>query len=230
MLVLVLMPALFAEAGGRTVPSHRLALVKVVALGGLTILVGGRVLPWLLRQVRDPSRELFTLTVLSWPSASPCLGQVFGVSMALGAFLAGMVVGRSDFSVRAASEALPMRDAFAVLFFVSVGMLFDPGSWRDDPLMLAATLAIVLIGKPLAALVIVLLFRYPLRVACRSPWHWRRSASSRSSSPRGQRLGVLTADATNASSPPPSCRSRSTRCCTAASAGSSAGWPTTAPP
>ena len=130
-LVLVLMPAIFAESGGRTVPvAIGLALVKVVALG---------------------------IAVSS--------AQVFGVSMALGAFLAGLVVGRSEFGVRATSDALPMRDAFAVLFFVSVCMLLDPGSLADDPKMLAATLAIVLIGKPVAAMAIVLLFRYPLKVA-----------------------------------------------------------------
>ena len=167
-LVLVLMPAIFAESGGRTVPAAiGLALVKVVALGGLTLVVGGRVLPWVLTQVaRTQSRELFTLAVLAIAlGIAVSSAQVFGVSMALGAFLAGLVVGRSEFSVRATSDALPMRDAFAVLFFVSVGMLFDPGTLLDDPQMLAATLAIVLIGKPLAAMAIVLLFRYPLKVA-----------------------------------------------------------------
>jgi len=167
-LVLVLMPAIFAESGGRTVPvAIGLALVKVVALGGLTIVVGGRVLPWVLTAVaRTQSRELFTLAVLAVAlGIAVSSAQVFGVSMALGAFLAGLVVGRSEFGVRATSDALPMRDAFAVLFFVSVGMLLDPGSLADDPKMLAATLAIVLIGKPVAAMAIVLLFRYPLKVA-----------------------------------------------------------------
>ncbi|MFI5077214.1 MAG: cation:proton antiporter [Vicinamibacteria bacterium] len=167
-LVLVLMPAIFAEAGGRTVPvAIGLALVKVVALGGLTLVVGGRVLPWVLTAVaRTQSRELFTLAVLAIAlGIAVSSAQVFGVSMALGAFLAGLVVGRSEFGVRATSDALPMRDAFAVLFFVSVGMLLDPGTLLDDPQMLAATLAVVLIGKPLAAVAIVLLFRYPLKVA-----------------------------------------------------------------
>ena len=90
--------------------------------------------------------------------------EIFGVSMALGAFLAGLVVGRSEFSVQAASDALPMRDAFAVLFFVSVGMLFNPQSLVEAPLMIAATLAVVLIGKPLAALAIVAVFGHPLSV------------------------------------------------------------------
>jgi monovalent cation:H+ antiporter-2, CPA2 family len=167
-LVLVLMPAIFAESGGRTVPAALgLALVKVVGLGGLTLVVGGRVLPWVLTQVaRTQSRELFTLAVLAIAlGIAVSSAQVFGVSMALGAFLAGLVVGRSEFGVRATSDALPMRDAFAVLFFVSVGMLLDPGTLLDDPQMLVATLAIVLIGKPLAAMAIVLLFRYPLKVA-----------------------------------------------------------------
>jgi CPA2 family monovalent cation:H+ antiporter-2 len=167
-LVLVLMPAIFADSGGRTVPvAVGLALVKVVGLAGATIVVGGRVLPWLLTQVaRTQSRELFTLAVLAIAlGIAVSSAQFFGVSMALGAFLAGLVVGRSEFSVRAAADALPMRDAFAVLFFVSVGMLLDPGTLLDDPQMLAATLAVVLIGKPLAAIAIVALFRYPLKVA-----------------------------------------------------------------
>ena len=130
-LVLVLMPAIFAESAGRTVPvAIGLALVKVVALGGLTLVVGGRVLPWVLTQVaRTQSRELFTLAVLAIAlGIAVSSAQVFGVSMALGAFLAGLVVGRSEFGVRATADALPMRDAFAVLFFVSVGMLLDPGT------------------------------------------------------------------------------------------------------
>ena len=85
--------------------------------------------------------------------------------MALGAFLAGMVVGRSEFSLRAAADALPMRDAFAVLFFVSVGMLFDPRFLVDAPILAAVTLAIILLGKPAAALAITLLMGYSLRVA-----------------------------------------------------------------
>jgi CPA2 family monovalent cation:H+ antiporter-2 len=88
-----------------------------------------------------------------------------GVSMALGAFLAGMVVGRSEFSLRAASEALPLRDAFAVLFFVSIGMLFDPRAMLELPGLFAATCGIILIGKPLAAFAIVLGLRYSLRTA-----------------------------------------------------------------
>ena len=85
--------------------------------------------------------------------------------MALGEFLAGMVVGRSGYSLRAASDALPMRDAFAVLFFVSAGMLFDPRYLFAAPAAIAATLAVVMLGKPAAALAIVLLLGYPVRVA-----------------------------------------------------------------
>jgi len=112
------------------------------------------------------SRELFTLTVLVI-ALGIAVGSalVFGVSMALGAFLAGMIVGRSEYSLRAASDALPMRDAFAVLFFVSVGMLLDPASILDSPLLFAGTLAIVLIGKPLVALVILWMFRHPFKVS-----------------------------------------------------------------
>jgi CPA2 family monovalent cation:H+ antiporter-2 len=112
------------------------------------------------------SRELFTLTVLV-VALGIAFGSavVFGVSMALGAFLAGMVVGRSDYSLRAASEALPMRDAFAVLFFVSVGMLLDPQFLFEAPALLLATLAVVMVGKPLVALVIVRLLGYPFRAA-----------------------------------------------------------------
>src|SRR5262249_1541192 len=122
---------------------------------------------WLLGVVAATrSRELFTLTILV-VALGIAVGsaKAFGVSMALGAFLAGMVVGRSEFSLRAASEAMPMRDAFAVLFFVSVGMVFDPHSLLNSPGLVAATLAIILVGKPLAALAIVLVLGYPVRIA-----------------------------------------------------------------
>jgi len=168
--VLVMLPALF---GGETASPGQLALgvivaiVKMVALVALIFLVGGRILPWLLAKVAATrSRELFTLTVLV-VALGIAVGSAsgFGVSVALGAFLAGMVVGRSDFSLRAAAEALPMRDAFAVLFFVSVGMLFDPRYLLDAPGLVAVTLGIILVGKPLAALAIVLVLGYPIRVA-----------------------------------------------------------------
>jgi CPA2 family monovalent cation:H+ antiporter-2 len=169
-LVLVLLPAVFA--GGAPAPGGLpaalgIAVAKVGAMVALTFLVGERLVPWLLDRVAATrSRELFTLTVLV-VALGIAVGsaRLFGVSMALGAFLAGMVVGRSEFSLRAATEALPMRDAFAVLFFVSVGMLFDPKHLINSPGIVAATLGIVLLGKPLAALGIVMLLKYPIRVA-----------------------------------------------------------------
>jgi CPA2 family monovalent cation:H+ antiporter-2 len=168
-LVLVLAPALFGRdaAGGLGAAlALALALAKVGGLAVFTVVVGRRVIPWLLSRVAATrSRELFTLCVLVLALGIAVGSAVlFGVSMALGAFLAGIVVGRSDFSVRAASDALPMRDAFAVLFFVSVGMLFDPAQLVRQPLLVAATLAIVLVAKPLTALAITLAFGYPLRV------------------------------------------------------------------
>jgi len=167
---LVVLPALF---GQRAVGADGVAWVlgiaamKIVALVAVAFLVGGRIIPWVLDRVAATrSRELFTLAVLV-VALGIAVGatKLFGVSMALGAFLAGMIVGRSEFSLRAASEALPMRDAFAVLFFVSVGMIFDPLAVVQTPWALAATLAIVLVAKPLAALVIMAVLGYPLRTA-----------------------------------------------------------------
>ena len=110
------------------------------------------------------SRELFTLTVLVIAlGIAVGSARIFGVSMALGAFLAGMVVGRSDYSLRAASDALPMRDAFAVLFFVSVGILLDPGSLFDSPWLLAGSIAIVLVANPIIAFVIMWMRREPFK-------------------------------------------------------------------
>jgi CPA2 family monovalent cation:H+ antiporter-2 len=169
-LVLVLLPALFGSrpAGLGHIPlALGLATLKLTALVAFTLLVGGRLIPWLLEHAAATrSRELFTLTILVL-ALGIAVGSalLFGVSMALGAFLAGMVVGRSDFSLRAASEALPMRDAFAVLFFISVGMLFNPRSLLEAPWLVLATLGIIMVGKPLAALGIVLLLVYPTRVA-----------------------------------------------------------------
>jgi CPA2 family monovalent cation:H+ antiporter-2 len=167
-LVLVLLPALFAPgvAGAGVLVAVLIATVKVAAMVGLTFLAGTRLVPWVLDQAAATrSRELFTLTVLV-VALGIAVGsaKLFGVSMALGAFLAGMVVGRSEFSLRAATEALPMRDAFAVLFFVSVGILFDPRHLLAAPALVAATLAVILIGKPLVAFWIVRALRYPDRV------------------------------------------------------------------
>ena len=172
-IVLVLMPPLFGGASDAAadasslVTSLALALGKIAVLVLLTIVAGGRLIPRLLERVAlTRSRELFNLTVLVIALGIAAVSAIlFNVSMALGAFLAGLVVGRSEFSVRAAGEAVPLRDAFGVLFFVSVGMLFDPRGMIDSPGLVAATLGIVLVGKPLAALAIVLALRYPLAVA-----------------------------------------------------------------
>lgn len=167
--VLVLLPALFGNARDPAGPVIALlsAALKIAVPIAVTFVLGGRLIPWLLKQVAAThSRELFTLTILV-VALGIAVGsaKLFGVSMALGAFLAGMVVARSDFSLRAASEALPMRDAFAVLFFVAAGMLFDPRFLFEAPGLVAVTLAIVMVGKPLAALAIVVLLGYPVRVA-----------------------------------------------------------------
>lgn len=168
--LLVIMPIVFGAgaAGTSGLPlALALSLVKIAALVAVTFLVGGRLIPWLLERVAATrSRELFTLTVLV-VALGIAVGSAkfFGVSMALGAFLAGMVVRQSEFSFRAASEALPMRDAFAVLFFVSVGMLFNPAQLLEAPWLVLSTLVIILLGKPLAALAIVLVLGYAPRVA-----------------------------------------------------------------
>ncbi len=169
-LVLVLLPALFGqEQAGfwSTMGSLLWAMLMLFSLVIFTFYVGGKVIPWLLGKVAETrSRELFTLTVLVIAlGIAVGSAKLFGVSMMLGAFMAGLVVGRSDFSLRAASEALPMRDAFAVLFFVSVGMLFNPSFLWEASGVALLTLIIVLIGKPLAALAIVFYLGYPVRVA-----------------------------------------------------------------
>ena len=169
-IVLVVLPALFGgSASGESVLAFSIAVtaIKVVGLVAFTAIVGTRVIPWLLDRIAETrSRELFTLAVLAIAlGIAVASSKVFGVSMALGAFLAGMVVGRSEYSLRAASEALPMRDAFAVLFFVSVGMLLDPAYIIEAPMLVTATLAVVLLGKPLVAMLVVLSLRYPVRVA-----------------------------------------------------------------
>lgn len=143
------------------------AVLKLVAMVAILLFAGARVVPWVLAQVAKlRSRELFTLTVLVM-SIAIAVGSaaVFGASVALGAFLAGMVVAQSPASHQAAADALPLRDAFSVLFFVSVGMLFDPSFLVQQPGMIACALAIVLLAKPLAALVIVAILGYPARTA-----------------------------------------------------------------
>ncbi len=121
-------------------------------------------LPWLLREVaRTGSRELFTLAVLAM-AVGIAFGaaSLFGISFALGAFFAGMVLNESELSHKAAANSLPLQDAFGVLFFVSVGMLFDPSIPLREPAMVAAVLALILVGKSVVAIAIVLLLGYPL--------------------------------------------------------------------
>ena len=144
-----------------------LALLKLAALVLVVMVVGSRVVPWALTQVaRLRSRELFTLTVMVFSIALAAGAYaLFGASMALGAFLAGMMVARSPVSHQAAADALPLRDAFAVLFFVSVGMLFDPAFLLREPLMMLAALAVILLVKPLVALALVAVLGHSVRTA-----------------------------------------------------------------
>ncbi|NUP10243.1 MAG: sodium:proton exchanger [Polyangiaceae bacterium] len=168
-LVLVMLPILVVQEAGATgaILSIGLALLKIGALIAFTLFFGQRAIPLILNQVAKlRSRELFTLTVLVIAlGIAVGAAKLFGASMALGAFLAGMVVGQSEFSTRAASEALPMRDAFAVLFFVSMGMLLDPTQLTSNLGLVAGTLAIILLGKPIAALFVVWALRYPPKIA-----------------------------------------------------------------
>jgi CPA2 family monovalent cation:H+ antiporter-2 len=168
-LALVLLPTLLATDAAAPPLWAALGLTafKVATLVGFTAVIGARVIPRVLDHVsKTRSRELFTLTVLVL-ALGIAVGSalVFSVSMALGAFLAGLVVGRSEYSLRAASDALPMRDAFAVLFFVSVGMLLDPRALLDAPALLAGALAIVMVAKPLVAFGLVWFLGYPFKSA-----------------------------------------------------------------
>ncbi|MER9507060.1 YbaL family putative K(+) efflux transporter [Mesorhizobium sp. M0579] len=183
-LALVLLPALAGVLGGQPqVDDHAsllslpasygiwgvvgLTLAKVVAFVVVMLVVGRRVIPWILHYVAHTgSRELFRLAVLAIAlGVAYGAAKLFGVSLALGAFFAGMIMSESELSHRAAEESLPLRDAFSVLFFVSVGMLFDPFSLMNNGWPILATLAIIVIGKSLAAFVIVIAFRYPLGTA-----------------------------------------------------------------
>jgi CPA2 family monovalent cation:H+ antiporter-2 len=200
---LVLLPALVgptALSASGIAAALVLAATKMAILVVMTVVVGGRVIPWIMERIAATrSRELFTLAVLVIAlGIAVGSAKLFGVSMALGAFLAGMVVGRSEFSLRAASDALPMRDAFAVLFFVSVGMLFDPTALVRSPWAIAAALAIVLVAKPLAALVIVLALGYPRRVAVPVAVALAQIGEfSFILASLGAQLGVMPADAVN---------------------------------
>lgn len=175
-LVLVLLPALSGWLGGNTDPAMAgqnvwmtlaITLGKVGLFVFLMLKVGRQLFPWLLNKVAATgSRELFTLFVIgvalgiAYGSAA-----LFGVSFALGAFFAGIVIHESHLSHRAAANALPMQDAFAVLFFVSVGMLFDPHILMTHPFQVLAVVSIIVLGKSLAAFALILGFRYPLNTA-----------------------------------------------------------------
>jgi CPA2 family monovalent cation:H+ antiporter-2 len=177
-LVLVLLPALAGPLGGNAGGDGHGAgdslwlalgktLLSVGAFVAFMLVVGRKLFPWFLwRVAKTGSRELFTLSVIA-AAVGIAYGssELFGVSFALGAFFAGMVLRESALSHRAAEETLPLRDAFSVLFFVSVGMLFDPRVLVEHPLELLAVVAIILFGKSLAAFVLVLALRYPLNTA-----------------------------------------------------------------
>jgi CPA2 family monovalent cation:H+ antiporter-2 len=174
-LVLVFLPPLANWLGGVTPGGDGrnlwqtlgITLVKVSAFIALMLVVGRRVFPVVLWQIaRTGSRELFTLCVVATAvSIAYGAAALFGVSFALGAFFAGMVMRESEFSHRAAEESLPLREAFAVLFFVSVGMLFNPMVLVEQPLQVVSVVGVIVIGKSLAATALVLAFRYPLNTA-----------------------------------------------------------------
>ncbi len=173
-LVLVLLPVLAPSLGGTAAASDKstlmIVLITLAQVGGFIafmLIVGRRLFPWLLWHVtKTGSRELFTLCVVS-AAVSIAYGsaELFGVSFALGAFFAGMVLRESEFSQRAAEQTLPLQDAFSVLFFVSVGMLFDPQVLVERPLQVLATVAIIMFGKSLAAALLVFILRYSIKTA-----------------------------------------------------------------
>ncbi|MGE5515649.1 MAG: YbaL family putative K(+) efflux transporter [Bacteroidota bacterium] len=180
-LALVLLPALASLINGTAAEADwltarlnlslggilLLTMVKVAAFVAVMLIVGRRVIPWVLHVIAHTgSRELFRLAVLAIAlGVAFGAASLFGVSLALGAFFAGMVLSESELSHQAAQETLPLRDAFAVLFFVSVGMLFDPLILLREPLAILAVLAIILVGKSAAAFVIVRAFRHPTGTA-----------------------------------------------------------------
>ena len=175
-LALVLLPATALLLGGQALEGASdeniwatlgITLLKVAGFIAFMLIIGKRLVPMIIQVVaRLGSRELFTLTVVA-AAISIAFGayKVFGVSMALGAFFAGMVVKESDFSHRAEQETLPLREIFSILFFVSVGMLFDPRILLEQPLHVLTVVGIILIGKTLAAMALVLFFRYPINTA-----------------------------------------------------------------
>ena len=175
-LVLVLLPPLAGVLGGSVAELANAqplwltiakTLLQVAAFIAIMLVAGRRVLPWLLWQIsRTGSRELFTLAVIvAAIGIAYGAAQLFSVSFALGAFFAGMVMRESEFSHRAATESLPLRDAFSVLFFVSVGMLFEPAILLEQPVHVLGVVAIIMFGKSLAAFGLVLALRYPFNTA-----------------------------------------------------------------
>jgi CPA2 family monovalent cation:H+ antiporter-2 len=180
-IVLVLLPPLAGSLGGDAGGaahgadggSRSLLATLAITLGqvgifiGFMLVVGRKLFPWILWQVaRTNSRELFTLCVIAAAvGIAYAATKLFGISFALGAFFAGMVLRESELSHRAAHESLPLRDAFAVLFFVSVGMLFEPSIVIDEPVRLLAVVGIIVLGKSLAAFALVVLLRYPAKTA-----------------------------------------------------------------
>lgn len=173
-LVLIVLPPLSGWLGATPAPEDSNLLMALATTLGkvalfivLMLVVGRRLFPWLLWQVaRTGSRELFTLCVIAAAlGIAYGAAMIFGVSFALGAFFAGMMLRESSLSHRAANESLPLRDAFSVLFFVSVGMLFNPVMLIEEPLRVLAVAAIIIFGKTLAAFLLVLAFRYPLNTA-----------------------------------------------------------------
>ena len=165
---LVLLPALATVTAGDGVPASRIVfyllitLAKVSVFVAIMLIVGRRLIPWLMHHTAHTgSRELFRLAVYAIAlGVAFGAAKLFGVSFALGAFFAGMVMGESDLSQRATEEAMPLRDAFAVLFFVSVGMLLNPMVFVEAPMAVLATIAIIVIGKSVAAYLIVRAFRH----------------------------------------------------------------------
>jgi monovalent cation:H+ antiporter-2, CPA2 family len=168
-LVIVLLPPLAATGGngGGLWQTIGVAVAKLAVLTAIMLLAGARLVPWLLLRIaRLRSRELFTLTVVVLAICVATVSYVaFGASLALGAFLGGMVVGQSKVSDAAAADVLPMRNVFAILFFVAVGMLFDYHIVLEAPMLVLGVVGIILLVKPLAALAIVVLFGHPLRTA-----------------------------------------------------------------
>ena len=175
-LALVILPPLAGQAGALDTPLENqsptwvligLTSLQLAAFFAVMLFVGRKLLPWVLWQVaRTGSRELFTLAVIAIAiGISVGAAELFNVSYALGAFVAGMVLRESEFSHRAAEDSLPLRDAFAVLFFVSVGMLLEPSIFVDQPMKVLAVVLIIMLGKSLAATILVLVLRYPINTA-----------------------------------------------------------------